>query len=130
MILEYTLRLQGVRFRANIGASAAERSIPQDLVVDVDLELPVTALAKRDTKREVVDYDLVVRLVVEVGLAEPYRLLEIYAQRLLERLLSETPALRVRIAATKLRVPSTYSTDRAVVELFGAREPEGSPGRA
>lgn len=122
MVRDYTLRLQGVRFRANIGASAAERSIPQDLVVDVDLELPVSSLPKRDTKREVVDYDAVVRLVVEVGLAESYRLLEVYAQRLLERLLAETPALRVRVAATKLRVPSTYSTDKAIVELSGTRE--------
>ena len=122
MIREYTLRLNAVRFRANIGASAAERSIPQDLVVDVILELPVSVLPKRDAKREVVDYDLVVRLVVEVGLAEPYRLLEVYVQRLLERLLVETPALRVRVAATKLRVPSTYSTDKAIVELVGTRE--------
>jgi len=122
MIREYTLRLEAVRFRANIGASAAERSIPQDLVVDVDLELPVGSLPKRDTKREVVDYDLVVRLVVEVGLAEPYRLIEVYVQRLLERILAETPALRVRVAATKLRVPSTYSTDRAIVELIGTRD--------
>ena len=122
MVREYTLRLQGVRFRANIGASAAERSIPQDLVVDVDLELPVSSLPKRDTKREVVDYDAVVRLVVEVGLSESYRLLEVYAQRLLERLLAETPALRVRVAATKLRVPSTYSTDKAIVELSATRD--------
>ena len=122
MIREYTLRLEGVRFRANIGASAAERSIPQDLVLDVDLELPVLALPKRDAKREVVDYDAVVRLVVEVGLAETYRLLEVYAQRLLERLLAETPALRVRVAVTKLRVPSTYSTDKAIVELVGSRD--------
>ena len=71
MIRDYTLRLKGVRFRATIGASAAERTIPQDLVVDVDLELPVSALPKRDTKREVLDYDRAVRLVVEVGLAEP-----------------------------------------------------------
>jgi dihydroneopterin aldolase len=122
MIREYTLRLEAVRFRGNIGASAAERSIPQDLVVDVDLELPVSALPKRDAKREVVDYDLAVRLVVEVGLAEPYRLLEIYAQRLLERLLAETPASRVRVAVTKSRVPSTYSTEKAVVELVGSRD--------
>ena len=114
MIREYTLRLEAVRFRGNIGASAAERSIPQDLVVDVDLELPVSALPKRDAKREVVDYDLAVRLVVEVGLAEPYRLLE--------RLLAETPALRVRVAVTKSRVPSTYSTEKAVVELVGSRD--------
>jgi len=123
VIREYTLRLHGVRFRASIGASAAERSIPQDLVVDVDLELPVSALPKRDTKREVVDYDRAVRLVVEVGLAESYRLLEVYAQRVLERLLAETPATRVRVAVTKSRVPSTYSTDQAVVELIGTREP-------
>lgn len=122
MVREYTLRLEGVRFRATIGASAAERSIPQDLVIDVDLELPVAALPKRDAKRDVVDYDAVVRLVVEVGLAEPYRLLEVYAQRLLERLLAETPATHVRVAATKLRVPSTYSTDRAIVELRGSRD--------
>ena len=122
MIRDYTLRLEAVRFRANVGASAAERSIPQDLVVDVELQLPISALPKRDTKREVVDYDLVVRLVVEVGLAEPYRLLEIYAQRLLDRLLAETPALHVRVAATKLRVPSTYSTDKAIVELSGSRD--------
>ncbi|MET0794789.1 MAG: dihydroneopterin aldolase [Polyangiaceae bacterium] len=122
MIREYTLRLHGVRFRASIGASAAERAIPQDLVVDVDLELPVSALPKRDAKREVVDYDHAVRLVVEVGLAEPYRLLEVYAQRVLERLLLETPALRVRVAVTKSRVPSTYSTDQAVVELIGSRD--------
>lgn len=122
MIREYSLRLHGVRFRATIGASAAERSIPQDLVVDVELELPVLALPKRDAKREVVDYDHVVRLVVEVGLAEPYRLLEVYAQRVLERLLAETPALRARVAVTKSRVPSTYSTDQAVVELIGSRD--------
>lgn len=122
MIRNYSLRLEAVRFRANVGASAAERSIPQDLVVDVELELPVSALPKRDAKREVVDYDLIVRLVVEVGLAERYRLLEVYAQRLLERLLAETPASVVRVAATKLRVPSTYSTDKAVVELVGTRD--------
>lgn len=122
MIRNYSLRLEAVRFRANVGASAAERSIPQDLVVDVELELPVSALPKRDAKREVVDYDLIVRLVVEVGLAERYRLLEVYAQRLLERLLAETPASMVRVAATKLRVPSTYSTDKAVVELVGTRD--------
>jgi len=30
--------------------------------------------------------------------------------------------LRVRVAATKLRVPSTYSTEKAIVELVGVRD--------
>ena len=120
---EYTLRLHGIRFRANVGASRSERSIPQELVVDVELTLPVTALPKHDVKREVVDYNAVAELVVAEGTAAPHHLLETYAQSLIARLLAETPALRVRLSATKLRVPTTHSVDRAVVELVASRDP-------
>jgi dihydroneopterin aldolase len=122
MLLEYTLRLHAIRFRANLGASHSERSIPQEIVVDVDLSLPVMALPRRDHKREVVDYNTIANLVVETGLAEPYRLLETYARVLVDRLLAETPAMRVRVAATKLRVPTSHSVDRAVVELIASRD--------
>ncbi|MGH7270666.1 MAG: dihydroneopterin aldolase, partial [Polyangiaceae bacterium] len=64
----------------------------------------------------------IANLVVEAGLAEPYRLLETYAQVLVARLLAETPAMRVRIAATKLRVPTSHSVDRAIVELLASRD--------
>ena len=121
MISEYTLRLHGIRFRANLGASHSERSIPQEIVVDVELSLPVGILPKRDQRREAVDYEKVANLVVEEGLAERYRLLETYAARLAERLLAETPATRVRVGATKLRVPTSQSVDRAVIELVATR---------
>ncbi len=123
MLLEYTLRLHAIRFRANLGASHSERAIPQEIVVDVELTLPVSSLPRRDHKREVVDYNTIANLVVEAGLAEPYRLLETYARVLVDRLLAETPALRVRIAATKLRVPTSHSVDRAIVELVASRDP-------
>ena len=122
VLTEYTLRLHGIRFRANVGASRSERSIPQELVVDVELTLPVSALPKQDVKREVVDYNAVAELVVAEGTAAPHHLLETYAQRLIARLLKETPALRVKLAATKLRVPTTHSVDRAVVELVASRD--------
>jgi dihydroneopterin aldolase len=122
MLQEYTLRLHAIRFRANVGASHSERSIPQEIVVDVELTLPVSSMPRRDHKREVVDYNTIANLVVEAGLAEPYRLLETYAQVLVTRLLTETPALRVRVAATKLRVPTSHSVDRAVVELVASRD--------
>lgn len=123
VVSEYTMRLDGIRFRANLGASRSERSIPQEIVVDLELTLPVSALPKRDDKREVVDYDAVTKIVVAEGLAEQWRLLEKYVARLVERLLEETPAVRVRVAATKLRVPTTHSVDRAIVELVGVRAP-------
>ena len=122
MLLEYTLRLHAIRFRANLGASHSERAIPQEIVVDVELTLPVSSLPRRDHKREVVDYNTIANIVVDTGLAEPYRLLETYARVLVDRLLAETPAMRVRVAATKLRVPTSHSVDRAVVELVASRD--------
>lgn len=122
MLREYTLRLHGVRFRANLGASHSERALPQEIVVDVELILPLTAFPKRDVRRDAVDYGAVAEWVVEEGRAEPYRLLETFAQRLVDCLLRETPALRVRVSATKLRVPTSHSVDRAVVELVAHRD--------
>jgi dihydroneopterin aldolase len=121
MVREYVLRLQAIRFRANLGASSSERAIPQEIVVDVELTLPLSAMPAHDNKRDVVDYNAVANLVVEEGLAKPWRLLETYAARLVEQLLEKTPAVRVKISATKLRVPTTHSVDKAVVELVGTR---------
>ncbi len=125
MVDQYTLRLEGVRFRTNMGASHSERSLPQEIVVDVELMLPIDALPGHDRRRDAVDYDAVVSLVVEEGRAEPYRLLETYVRRLTERLLAETPAQRVRVAAAKLRVATVQRVDRAVVELVATRGPRG-----
>jgi dihydroneopterin aldolase len=122
MVREYTLRLHGIRFRTNLGASHSERSLPQEIVVDVELTLPASALPSHDQRRDAVDYDAVANVVVEEGRRERYRLLETYAQRLVARLLAETPALTVRVAATKMRVPTSQSVDRAIVELVAARD--------
>jgi 7,8-dihydroneopterin aldolase/epimerase/oxygenase len=121
MVTDYTLRLEGIRFRANIGASSSERAIPQELVVDVELTLPVASLPRRDHRHEVLDYDAVATLAVDAGLHHQHRLLETYVRTLVERLLLETPATRVRVAATKLRVPTRHAVDRAVVELIATR---------
>jgi 7,8-dihydroneopterin aldolase/epimerase/oxygenase len=122
VVNEYTIRLHSIRFRTNMGASRSEREIPQEIVVDVELTLPVDALPKRDLRRDAVDYGVIADLVVKEGLAEEYHLLETYAARLVERLLEETPALRVRVGTTKLRVPTSHSVDRAVVELVATRD--------
>ena len=122
MVTEYTLRLHAIRFRTNMGASRSERDIPQEIVVDIELTLPVSALPKRDLRRDAVDYGVIADLVVREGQAASYHLLETYTTRLVERLLEETPALRVRASATKLRVPTPHSVDRAVVELVAERK--------
>jgi dihydroneopterin aldolase len=122
MLREYTMRLHGVRFRANLGVSHSERALPQEIVVDVELTLPLSAFPKRDVRRDAVDYGAVANMVVEEGQAENYRLLETFAQRLIERLMRETPALQARVSTTKLRVPTSHAVDRAVVELVATRD--------
>ncbi len=105
-----------------------ERALPQEIVVDVELTLPLSAFPKRDVRRDAVDYGAVADIIVEEGRAEPYRLLETFAQRLIDRLMRETPALRARVSATKLRVPTSHNVhDRAVVELVATRDPERIP---
>jgi 7,8-dihydroneopterin aldolase/epimerase/oxygenase len=125
MLESYVLRVDGIRFRANLGASSSERALPQEIVVDVELTLPLSALPKRDRRPDAVDYDAVAGVVVEQGRSERYRLLETYVQHLIERLLDATPALRIRVAATKLRMPTMHNVDRAVVEIVATRDKAG-----
>jgi dihydroneopterin aldolase len=119
--MTYRITLRGVRFRARLGASRSERDIPQDVTVDVDVSLPYERMPQHDRVRDVFDYDRVARLVVEEGMARPHRLLETYARSLLERLLEDTPATAVRVAVSKVRVPTTHSVDSVIVELTASR---------
>lgn len=121
MMSEYALRLHGIRFKAHVGASREERATLQEVIVDVDLTLPVSSLPRRDHRRDVVDYDRVVTRVVECGSAEQYRLLEVVASRIVTCLLEDTPALRVRVLVRKLKAPTKYPLDSAAVELVGVR---------
>ncbi len=118
----YRIALRGVRFRARMGASRSERDIPQDLTVDVDVTLPWDSMPAGDHVRDVFDYDRVARLVVEEGTARQHRLLETYARRLLDRLLADTPATQLRVAVSKVRVPTTHSVDAVTIELSARRD--------
>jgi dihydroneopterin aldolase len=118
---EYTLRLHAIRFLAHVGASRRERAAPQRILVDVVLTLPAASLPASDRVRDVVDYDAVVRSVVEEGVTRPHRLLETYAIHVVNRLLVGTPATKVRVSATKCRAPTTYPLAAAIVEVVGVR---------
>ena len=110
----YVIRLENIRFRAKHGVSDSERELPQDFLVTV-AELPAA-----DRMQDVFDYDRISSIVVEEGTARPYKLLEKFAARLVERFLSATPAVRVRVAVTKLRPPTEASVDSVTVELTSA----------
>jgi dihydroneopterin aldolase len=117
----YRIRLEGIRFRARHGVSRAERDLPQDFVVHLDVELPVALLPRADSRARVFDYDKLASLVVDEGTRVSYKLLETLAERVIARLLADTPAIAVTVEVKKFGPPTSASVDAVSVSLSGHR---------
>jgi dihydroneopterin aldolase len=117
----YRIRLEGIRFRARHGASRAERDLPQDFVVHLDVVLPVALLPRTDSRARVFDYDRLASLVVDEGTRVSYKLLETLADRLIERVLTDTPAISITVQVKKFGPPTSASVDAVSVELTARR---------
>jgi dihydroneopterin aldolase len=120
----YRMHLEGIRFRARHGASRAERDLPQDFVVGVELELPIASLSRNDSLRGTYDYGKLAALVVDEGTRASHRLLETLAQRLIARIFEESPASRVLLRVKKFGPPTPVSVDTAAIELSAHRGSE------
>lgn len=120
-IQSYRIRLEGIRFRARHGASRAERDLPQDFVVNLDVLLPVAALPRSDSRARVFDYDTLASLIVDEGTQVSYKLLETLAERLIARVLNDTPAQAVTVQVKKFGPPTQVSVDAVAIELSAQR---------
>ena len=120
-VTTYRIRLEGIRFRARHGASAAERDLPQDFVVDLEVSLAASALPASDDRSRVYDYDVLATLVVDEGTKASYKLLETLGRRLIDRVLADTPALSATVRVRKFGPPTQASVDTVAIELSGER---------
>jgi 7,8-dihydroneopterin aldolase/epimerase/oxygenase len=120
-IQTYRIRLDGIRFRAKHGVSRAERDLPQDFVVHLEVELPVASLPRADARARVFDYDRLANLVVEAGTGASYKLLETLAERIIARALEDTPAVSVTVQVKKFGPPTSVSVDAVAIELTGRK---------
>ncbi|EYF05831.1 dihydroneopterin aldolase [Chondromyces apiculatus] len=117
----YRILLDGIRFRARHGVSRAERDLPQDFVVHLRVELPVTSLPRTDSRARVFDYDQLATMVVESGTTASYKLLETLGERIIARILQDTPAVAVTVQVKKFGPPTSASVDAVAIELTGRR---------
>ncbi len=113
----YKILLENIRFRGRHGASRAERGLLQDFTATVELELPMSALPRADTRSRVYDYGKLAELVADEGTKSSYRLLETLGQRLIERIFRESPAVAVTVRVKKFGPPTAVSVDSASIEL-------------
>ncbi len=121
-----TILLKGIRLEGRHGATDDERSMPQELEVDLVVEADLRAAAASDDLGETVDYGPLIgicRSVVEVG---SYKLLETIAGAIAEAVLGTPGVLGVTVRVRKLAVPIDADLDFAQVEIHRAASVTGS----
>ena len=99
------LTLEGLRFDANLGILDHEKTAPQPIRVDAELNLGPQPLVPRDDDiLHVLDYRKVRRIIIEECTAEHVNLLESLIGKLANRLM-QLPGVRgVRVKIAKLEI--------------------------
>jgi dihydroneopterin aldolase len=102
---EHQLTLTGLRFNASLGILEHERSSPQPIQVDAELNLgPQPLLPRDDEINHVLDYRKVRRIIIDECTAEHVNLLESLIGKLALRLLQLPGVLGVRVKIAKLEI--------------------------
>jgi dihydroneopterin aldolase len=100
-----TLTLTGLRFAANLGILDHEKTGPQPILVDAELNLGTQPLLPRDDDiHHVLDYRKVRRIIIEECTAEHVNLLESLIGKLAHRLMQLPGVLGVRVKIAKLEI--------------------------
>ncbi|MBA2962642.1 MULTISPECIES: dihydroneopterin aldolase [Ramlibacter] len=99
------LTLTGLRFDANLGILDHEKTAPQPIAVDAELNLGTQPLLPRDDDiLHVLDYRKVRKIIIEECTAEHVNLLESLIGKLAHRLMQLPGVLGVRVRIAKLEI--------------------------
>ncbi|HSI55893.1 MAG: dihydroneopterin aldolase [Ramlibacter sp.] len=99
------LTLTGLRFDANLGILDHEKTSPQPIMVDAELNLGAQPLMPRDDDiGHVLDYRKVRRIIIDECTAEHVNLLESLIGKLAHRLMQLPGVLGVRVRIVKLEI--------------------------
>jgi dihydroneopterin aldolase len=99
------LTLTGLRFDANLGILEHEKSAPQPIRVDAELNLgPQSLMPRDDDIMHVLDYRKVRAIVIEECTAQHVNLLESLIGKLAQRLMQLPGVVGVRVKIAKLEI--------------------------
>ena len=100
-----TLTLTGLRFDANLGILAHEKTAPQPIQVDAELNLGPQPLRPQDDDiTHVLDYRKVRQIIIDECTSEHVNLLESLIGKLAQRLLLLPGVRGVRVKIAKLEI--------------------------
>ncbi len=98
------LHLVGLRFDANLGILDHERTAPQPIQVDAELNLGTQPLLPQDEINHVLDYRKVRQIIISECTAEHVNLLETLIGKLAHRLMQLPGVVGVRVKIAKLEI--------------------------
>ena len=100
-----TLTLTGLRFDANLGILEHEKTDPQPIQVDAELNMGTQPLLPSDDDiTSVLDYRKVRKIIIDECTAEHVNLLETLIGKLANRLMQLPGVLGVRVKIAKLEI--------------------------
>ena len=115
--------LEGMRFYGFHGVNPEERVLGQEYLVDLAVELDLSAAGTSDRLEDTINYTHIYRAVRDVMEGEPRNLLEAAAQSIADRLLADFPVESVSVRVKKPHPPIRGSViENATVEIFRRRE--------
>ena len=120
-----SIRIRGLRVPCIIGTTELERARRQEVVLDVSLQLGLSAAGRSDRLQDTVDYsELAARLAAQVG-ASSFQLLEALAEAVACTCLADPRVSQVEVRVEKPRaVPLARS---AAVRIVRERAPGVDP---
>lgn len=99
------IHLQGLRFKANLGVLDFERTGPQPIQVDAEINLGALPIVARDADiGRVLDYRRIRAAIIDECTVEHTDLVEALVGKLSNRLMSLTGVVGVRVKLTKLEI--------------------------
>jgi dihydroneopterin aldolase len=111
------ISLRSMQFAGIHGVGAEERSFPQVIEVDLEVETDLARAAASDEVADTIDYGPLVRICREVVEDGSHKLLEAIAGAIVTRVLASTAADAVTVRVRKLAVPIDVEMESAQVEL-------------
>jgi len=115
------ISLEGLEFHAFHGVYAHERESGNKFEVDIHVDTDFSAGARQDDIHGTVDYEVLFR-IVKAEMEKPSRLLETVAEKIVEDVFRELPAvLSVELKISKLNPPIGGKCERASVKVNKSR---------
>jgi dihydroneopterin aldolase len=113
--------LEGLSFHAYHGVYAHERDTGNNFEVDIAVETDFSLAAARDDLNGTVDYEVLYRIVKD-EMEKPSRLIETVAEKIVNDVLNELPAvIKVDLTIAKLTPPIGGKCQKASVSISKKR---------